>query len=146
MKKDPESAKRREEAFIAAARKEAAALKTAAPAGAAKPAAPATAPAQKSVPAAGRQSPAAAPRRPAPVAPTTPLDAKTVDGWDHPAARDAAPKVKIAAEEKWARVAAAMEAEGRESRQARERMRRMGRRIAIGAAVVIFLAVIVILR
>lgn len=138
MKKDPDSAKRREDAFIAAARKEAAALKAAPQRAAAAAPAP-----QKSAPVAGRQPPAAQPRRPTAVAPTTPLDAKTVDGWDHPAARDKEPKVKIAVEEKWARVAAAMEVEAREAREARERMRRMGRRAAIGAAVVIFLAVLV---
>jgi urease accessory protein UreF len=54
--------------------------------------------------------------------------------------------VKIAVEEKWARVAAAMEMEQREAREARDKMRRMGRRLAIGAAVVIFLAVISFLR
>jgi len=138
MKKDPQSATRREEAFIAAARKEAAALKAAPQRAAAAAPAP-----QRSAPVAGRQPPATPPRRPPAVGPTTPLDTKTVDGWDHPAARDAEPKVKIAAEEKWARVAAAMEAEAQESRQARERMRRIGRRAAIGAAVVIFLAVLV---
>jgi hypothetical protein len=102
--------------------------------------------AQKGAAVAGRKRPAMPQPRRVPASPTTPIDHPTVDGWDHPSARDAAPKVKIATEEKWARVAAAMEAEQRESRQARERMRRMGRRFAIGAAVVIFLAVITMLH
>jgi hypothetical protein len=149
MKKDPDSAKRREEAFIAAARKELATLKPAAaavapPRAAGTTAAPEAPPKGAAVP--RRDPPAAAPRRPVAPGPTTPLDGKTVDGWNHPAARDTEPKVKIAAEEKWARVAAAMEAEALESRQARERVRRMGRRIAIGAAVVIFLVVITVLH
>lgn len=91
-------------------------------------------------------NPAAQARRPAPNVPITPIDHPTVDGWNHPAAHDPAPKVKLAVEEKWARVAAAMETEQREARAARDRMRRVGRRFAIGAAVVILLAVISFLR
>lgn len=94
----------------------------------------------------GRNQTAAIPRKRAPSAPTTAIDHPTVDGWSHPAALDAEPKVKIATEEKWARIAAAMEVEQRESRQARERMRQIGRRFAIGATVVIILAVIIFLR
>jgi len=96
--------------------------------------------------AAGQNHPAARLRTHQATAPTSPIDAPTVDGWNHPSASDTAPKVKIAAEEKWARVAAAMEAEQRESRAARERMRRLGRRFAIGAAVVIFLVIISVLH
>lgn len=91
-------------------------------------------------------STAAQPRKPVPSGPTTPVDHPTVDGWNHPSARDAAPAVKIAAEEKWARMAAAMEAEQRESRDTRERMRRLGRRFAIGVTVFILLMVIAFLR
>ncbi len=91
-------------------------------------------------------NPAAQARRPAPNVPITPIDHPTVDGWNHPAAHDPAPKVKLAVEEKWARVAAAMETEQREARAARDRMRRVGRRFAIGAAVIILLAVISFLR
>jgi|AP12_2_1047962.scaffolds.fasta_scaffold16139_2 hypothetical protein len=108
------------------------------------PAAPATTP--KRV-AAGNPNPTgnshatAQARGPAPSAPISPIDHPTVDGWNHPAARDAKPKVKIAAEEKWARIAAAMEMEQRESRKAYERTRRLGRRLAIGATVVILVVV-----
>ncbi|MGB8437207.1 MAG: hypothetical protein WCE38_23425 [Burkholderiales bacterium] len=113
------------------------------------PAAPGTTPkgvvARNPNPGGNRRSPAQA-RHPATTAPISPIDHPTVDGWNHPAAHDPAPKVKIAVEEKWARVAAAMEAEQREAREARERMRRMGRRLAIGAAVVIFLVVVSFLR
>jgi hypothetical protein len=135
----------KEQAFIAAARQEIAARKPAAahPARPA-PAAPTTSLERSTV--LGWDHPAAQSARPTPTAPTTPIDAPTVDGWNHPAARDAAPKVKIAAEEKWARVAAAMETEQREARRARERMRRTARRFAIGATVVILLAVVTFLH
>jgi hypothetical protein len=145
MKRDPDSAKRREDALIAAALKELAERKSAP----ARP--PQRAPASPTAPlkgatVAGRDRPAAQPRKPAPRAPTTPIDHPTVDGWNHPSALDAAPKVKIAAEEKWTRIAAAMEAEQQESRRARDRMRLLGRRFAIGAAVIIFLLVISVLH
>lgn len=136
----------KEQAFVAAARRELAARKAAgaAPARNPPPAAP-TSPLKGST-VLGWDHPAAQPRKRAPAAPTTAIDTPTVDGWNHPAARDAAPKVRIAAEEKWARIAAAMEAEQRESRKARERMRRIGRRFAIGAAVAIFLVVVSVLH
>jgi hypothetical protein len=137
----------KEQAFIAAARQELAARKPAAPVPPRPaPAAPTTSLRGSTV--LGWDHPAAQPTRRAPAAPTartvetTPIDTPTVDGWDHPSALNTAPKVKIAAEEKWARVAAAMEAEQREARQAREKMRRIARRFAIGATVVIVLAVV----
>ena len=58
--------------------------------------------------------------RQAPRPAVSPLDAPTVLGWDHPAAQ-AAPK---AAEDKWPRVAALMEAERSEADQKRRRLRR----------------------
>jgi hypothetical protein len=133
--------KDKEQALIDAALRELAARK----------AAPARAPVATTAPlkgstVAGWDHPAAQPRKRPATAPTTPIDAPTVNGWNHPSANDTAPKVKIAVEEKWARIAAAMEAEQRESRAARERMRRLGRRFAIGAAVVIFLTIITVLR
>ncbi len=144
MKRKPDL-KDKEQALIDAALRELAARKPAparpGPQGSAVPAIPR----KDSNKAPGRGS-AAPSRARAPTNPTTPIDQPTVDGWSHPAARDAAPKVKIAVEEKWARVAAAMEEEQRESRRARERMRRIGRRFAIGATVVIILAVIVFIR
>jgi hypothetical protein len=131
----------KEQALIAAARQELAARKPAAlPPVRPAPAAPTTS--LKGSTVLGWDHPAAQPARRAPTAPTTPIDTPTVDGWNHPAARDAAPRVKIAAEEKWARVAAAMETEQREARRARDRMRRTARRFAIGATVVIILVVI----
>jgi len=135
----------KEQAFIAAARQELAS-RNAAGSAVPRPAPAAPSIAVKGSAVAGRDRPAAQPRRPAPTAPTTPIDTPTVDGWNHPAARDAEPKVKIAAEEKWARIAAAMESEQRESRAARERMRRLGRRFAIGATVVILLVIIGVLH
>jgi hypothetical protein len=96
-------------------------------------------------PTANRRSTAQA-RRPATTAPISPIDHPTVDGWNHPAANDTTPKVKIAVEEKWARVAAAMELEQRESRAARDRLRRAARRFAIGATVVIFLVIVIMLH
>jgi len=140
IKKKPDRLEK-EQAFIAAARQELA-VRKAAGAAAAQPAPAAPTTSLKGSTVAGWDHPAAKPRRPAPSAPTTPIDTPTVDGWNHPAARDAEPKVKIAAEEKWAWIAAAMEAEQLESRAARERMRRMGRRFAVGATVVIILVIV----
>jgi hypothetical protein len=51
--------------------------------------------------------------------PTSPLDATTVVGWDHPAAQPA-PK----SDDKWTRVAALMEAERREAEEKRHKARR----------------------
>lgn len=143
MKKKPDRLEK-EQAFVAAARQELAARKAAEGVVRPAPAAPTTS--LKSSAAAGRDHPAARPRRPAPSAPTTPIDTPTVDGWNHPAAHDVEPKVKIAAEEKWARIAAAMEAEQLEARAAREKMRRMGRRFTVGAAVIIILVIISVLH
>jgi hypothetical protein len=135
----------KEQAFIAAARQELAARKAAAPVRPrTSPAAPTTS--LKGSTVLGWDHPAAQPIRRNPSSPTTPIDAPTVDGWDHPSARDTAPKVKIAAEEKWARVVAALEAEQQEARRAREKIRRTARRFAIGATVVIILAVLVALH
>jgi hypothetical protein len=131
----------KEQAFIAAARQELAARKPTAPLPA-RPVPAASTTSLKGSTVLGWDHPAAQPARRGPTAPTTPVDTPTVDGWDHPSARDTAPKVKIAAEEKWARVAAAMEAEQRQARQARARMRRIARRCAIGATVVILLAIV----
>jgi hypothetical protein len=51
---------------------------------------------------------------------TPPLDGPTVEGWDHPAAQGGGGPD----EEKWARVAALMEAERIEANEQRRRMRR----------------------
>jgi hypothetical protein len=51
---------------------------------------------------------------------TTPLDAQTVLGWDHPAAQ----KPPATAEHKWARVAALMENERVETAERRAKARR----------------------
>jgi len=157
MAKKTESLER-ELALLREARKEAEALKAA---GAARPASampaaarPAAGPAARAAsPAAGtppdrsavpvRRQPVAQPGRPGL---TTPLDQPTVDGWAHPAARDAEPKVKIAAEEKWSRLAAVMEIEQREAREQRAKLRRTARYALIGITVFIILAVMFSLR
>jgi hypothetical protein len=146
MANKPDAAER-ERAFLRGARKEAEALKAAAagakPAAGAPPASPA-ARARPAPPAAGaRLAPPAAGRT---VAAHTPLDQPTVDGWSHPAARDAEPKVKIAAEEKWSRLAAIMEAEQRETREKRAKLRRAARQALIGITAVIILTVMFSLR
>ena len=64
-----------------------------------------------------------------------------MDGWNHPAAHDAEPKVKIAAEEQWAQLAAIMEEEQRVAREKRAKLRRFARYALIGATVVILLVV-----
>jgi hypothetical protein len=55
-----------------------------------------------------------------PPTPVSPLDSPTVVGWDHPAAQGA-PETN---EDKWARVAALMEAERAEENAKRRRMRK----------------------
>ncbi len=72
----------------------------------------------------------AAARRAA-AAPVSPLDAPTVVGWDHPAAQ-AAP---LAADDKWAHVAALMEAEHRAGVALRRRMRRNAIAVAVALLV-----------
>jgi len=59
-------------------------------------------------------------QRPAPRPAVSPLDAPTVLGWDHPAAQAGSKAI----EDKWARVAALMEAERSEADQKRRRLRR----------------------
>jgi hypothetical protein len=150
MKRKPDL-KDREQALIDAALRELAARKSPA-AGASQRAPTPTSTRTSTSKGAGagtpnpNRNPTAPARRPAPSNPVSPIEHPTVDGWNHPAARDAAPSVKIAVEEKWARLAAVMETEQREAREARDRMRRTTRRFAIGATVVILLAVISFLR
>jgi len=137
MASNSESEKRARE-LLREARKEAEALKAAS---VAKPAAGVRSPA----PATGaRPAPPGAAARPAPA--QTPLDQPTVDGWTHPAARDAEPKVKIAAEEKWSRLAAIMETEQREAREKRAKLRRAARHTLISVTVLIILVVMFSLR
>lgn len=71
---------------------------------------------------------ATAPAPPRRAARTSPLDAQTVLGWDHPAAQ----KPISAGEDKWSRIAALMEAERSEA---------AGRRAKARRAFIIFLAV-----
>ncbi|MCC6610874.1 MAG: hypothetical protein IT515_14530 [Burkholderiales bacterium] len=126
MATKPDSAERAR-SLLREARKEAETLKSARarPAGAARPAPPAAARA---------------------TAAQTPLDQPTVVGWAHPAARDAEPKVKIAAEEKWARLAAIMATEQREAREKRAKLRRGARQALIGITALIVLVVMFSLR
>jgi len=84
------------------------------------------------------QARATAPERAAPRAPVSPLDAPTVLGWDHPAAQGAAPTK--AEEEKWARIAALMERERRDSDARRRRARRNG--FAVVAVLVVILLIV----
>ncbi len=81
-----------------------------------------------------------APERAAPRAPTSPLDAPTVLGWDHPAAQAPPPKPE---EEKWARIAALMERERRDANARRRRARRNGFAVA---AVLLVIVLIVFAR
>ncbi len=62
------------------------------------------------------------PTQRAPRAAASPLDAPTVVGWDNPAAQSAPSEV---AGDKWAKVAALMETERRETEERRQRVRRL---------------------
>jgi hypothetical protein len=95
-----------------------------------------------------RPQPAAPPARPAPArpapagsagprAPSSPLDAPTVLGWDNPAAQAAA---SSADEQKWARIASLMERERRDAEARRRRARRNG--YAVAGALVVILAIV----
>ncbi len=77
-------------------------------------------------------TPAAPPRR---AARTSPLDAQTVLGWDHPAAQ----KPASAGEDKWSRIAALMEAERSEAAGRRAQARR-----GLIIFLIVFLAVVLI--
>ena len=67
----------------------------------------------------------------------SPLDAPTVVGWDHPAAHGARPRD----EDKWAKVAALMEAERAEANANRRRMRQFTIAFVGVALVLVLLAV-----
>lgn len=106
---------------------------------------------------------AAAKRGPAPVAPSlreaaakpaaarpalSPLDGRTVIGWDHPAARATPPDPPPAAgqnpaDAKWSQIAVLMEAE---RAAAAEKRRRMRRTVTIVAGVLLVIALIVATR
>jgi hypothetical protein len=73
-------------------------------------------------------------------APSSPLDAPTVLGWDHPAAQ-AAPASPD--DQKWARIATLMERERRDAEARRRRTRRNGYAVA---AVLILILLIVFAR
>jgi hypothetical protein len=70
----------------------------------------------------------------------SPLDVPTVAGWDHPAAQRGPPKVEG---DKWARIAALMEAERREAEARRRRMRRNALTVV---AFLVFILLIVLAR
>jgi len=80
---------------------------------------------------------AIAPARAAPRAPSSPLDAPTVLGWDHPAAQAAPPKPE---DDKWARIAVLMERERRDADARRRRTRRNG--YAVVAVLVVILLIV----
>jgi len=84
-------------------------------------------------PAAPRRTARAAPRRAAPA--TSPLDAQTVLGWDHPAAQ----KPVSADDDKWSRIAALMEAERSEAADKRAKARRRLIIFLIGVLVVVLI-------
>lgn len=87
---------------------------------------------------AGNARPGApAPERAAPRGPSSPLDAPTVLGWDHPAAQGAPPKPE---EEKWARIAALMEPERRDAAARHRRTRRNG--FAVAAVLLVILLIV----
>jgi hypothetical protein len=93
--------------------------------------------------AAARKHPAAKARRPArrpPIAVEnpafTPLDQPTVMGWEHPAARQSSPRVKLAAEEKLQQVAALLESEHREEREKRARLRKRAGYVMLAIVIV----------
>ncbi len=71
-------------------------------------------------------------------APVSPLDAPTVDGWDHPAAQDD----PQSASGKWTRIAALMDAERRAAAAKRRKMRRN----MIAALVLLGLVLIAVAR
>jgi hypothetical protein len=77
--------------------------------------------------------PAAAPRG---SRPTSPLDAQTVLGWDHPAAQ----KPGGAAEDKWSRIAALMEDERKEAAEKRAKARRAAVIFLVGLVIVVAIA------
>ena len=81
---------------------------------------------------------APAPRRETPkeTPKVSPLDARTVLGWDHPAAQ----KPASAAEDKWARIASLMERERREAAGKRAKARRR----ALFFVVFVFLVVLIV--
>jgi len=94
---------------------------------------------------AGAKGPAQAPAREArpataapPRGPSSPLDAPTVLGWDHPAAQAAAPPKPD--EQKWARIATLMERERRDAEARRRRARRNG--YAVAAVLVLILMIV----
>jgi hypothetical protein len=78
-----------------------------------------------------------------PAAQTSPIDAPTVAGWDHPAAREAVGRDAA----KWERIAALMEAEREASRETHRRAQR-GAVIFLGIllALVLFAGLKILLR
>ncbi len=87
---------------------------------------------------AGARPQARAPERAPPRGPSSPLDAPTVLGWDHPAAQSAAPPKPE--DEKWARIATLMERERRDADAQRRRTRRNG--LAVVAVLVLILLIV----
>jgi hypothetical protein len=75
-----------------------------------------------------------------PAAQTTPLDQPTVAGWDHPAAAKAAGRE---ADPKWSRITALMESE---RASATEKRRRLQRRINLAFGVLLVVVVLVAAR
>jgi len=86
---------------------------------------------------AGASPQARAPERATSRAPSSPLDAPTVLGWDHPAAQGAPPKPE---DEQWARVARLMERERRDTHARRRRTRRNG--FAVAAVLLVILLIV----
>jgi hypothetical protein len=106
--------------------------------------------AAKRGPAPATPFPKAATAKPAAAAALSPLDGRTVVGWDHPAARRTPPDQAPAAggnpaaaqgaEAKWSQIAALMEAERAAATEKRQRMKRAAT-IFVGVVLVIALIV-----
>ncbi len=86
----------------------------------------------------GSTGPAPAAPRPAPK--TSPLDAQTVLGWDHPAAQGPA----AGGEDKWSRIAALMETERAQANVRRAKARRTAILFLVGLLVVVLIVVVLI--
>jgi hypothetical protein len=81
-----------------------------------------------------------------PMPPMTPLDQQTVMGWDHPEAARAPARVKIAAEEKWQRMAELLEAEKRSEVEKRARMKKVCGYVLLAVSVALLVITLLALR
>jgi hypothetical protein len=102
----------------------------------------------------GARGPVSAPSRPGRDSrppeppPLTPLDQQTVLGWDHPRAAQGSSKVTVngVAEEKWARVAALMDAEREAETERRATLKRRALYALLAVAVALLVLVALTVR